>query len=246
MHVDPRQATSLFYLKAALVLQLVPHYEEGVIYPLDADEVEERIGMPVKKGDLTDELVTIDQGLDVSTIDFLRTEWKDEWDNFVERMIAYEGVAEVMKENRISKEDITERHFLKSTNSIFSNNSAARMDLMIWASERGQMLSRCVVANCAGPPTSPLFFSTTVDISVIAAMPGGREQVQITQSVLCRTVKGMMMYAQALRQLEFLETMDSRDGMLPLVVEAKFRCAAIALCCSPLCHQMHNLSACVV
>ena len=32
-----------------------------------------------------------------------------------------------------------------------------------------------------------------------------------------------MMYGQALRQLEFLETIDARNGMLNHVVEAKFR-----------------------
>lgn len=126
-----------------LSLQLVPHYAEGVIYPLDADEVAERIGVDVKKGDLGDELVAMMKGLDVSTIDFLRIQFKDEWDNFVERMIARHGVGNIMQDTGIAKEDITERHFLKSTGSIFSANPNARMDLMIWASERGQMLSRC-------------------------------------------------------------------------------------------------------
>lgn len=134
----------LRFLMSASRLQLVPHYAEGVIYPLDADEVQERIGIDVKKGDMGDELVSMMKGLDVSTIDFLRIQFKDEWDNFIERMIVRHGVAKVMKDRGISKESITERHFLKSTGSIFSNNPEARMDLMIWASERGQMLSRSV------------------------------------------------------------------------------------------------------
>lgn len=120
----------------------MPHYAEGVIYPLDADEVAERLGVPVKKGELDDELVSMMKGLDVSTIDFLRIQFKDEWVNFVERMTARHDVGQVMQEAGIAKEDITERHFLKSTGSIFSANPDARMDLMIWASERGQMLSR--------------------------------------------------------------------------------------------------------
>lgn len=33
----------------------------------------------------------------------------------------------------------------------------------------------------------------------------------------------MMMYGQALRQLEFLETVDDRNGKLNEMVEAKFR-----------------------
>ena len=57
------------------------------------------------------------------------------------------------------------------------------MDLMLWASERGQMLSR--------------------------------------------TVKGMMMYATALQQLEYIETVDDRGSpeALAKAVEGKYRCA---------------------
>lgn len=129
------------------LLQLVPHYAEGVIYPLDADEVKERIGMDVKKGDVGDELVAMMKGLDVSTIDFLRIQFKDEWDNFVERMLERYDVKKLMSAMGIAQEDITERHFLKSTGSIFSAIPDARMDLMIWASERGQMLSRWDLAS---------------------------------------------------------------------------------------------------
>lgn len=55
------------------------------------------------------------------------------------------------------------------------------MDLMLWASERGQMLSR--------------------------------------------TVKGMMMYATALAQLEYIETVDDRGDpdALAKAVEGKYR-----------------------
>lgn len=35
-----------------------------------------------------------------------------------------------------------------------------------------------------------------------------------------------MMYGQALRQLEFLEAIDARGGMLNQVVDAKFRCVS--------------------
>jgi hypothetical protein len=61
------------------------------------------------------------------------------------------------------------------------------MDLMLWASERGQMLSR--------------------------------------------TVKGMMMYATALQQLEYIETVDDRGDpdSLAQAVEGKFRCRMHAL-----------------
>jgi hypothetical protein len=146
VHEDARIEQSI-----ALLLQLVPHYAEGVIYPLDTDEAKERTGVDVHKGDLGDELVAMMKGLDVSTIDFLRIQFKDEWDNFVERMLGkYEEehhLAAAMMEKKISKEDISERHFLKSTGSIFSSIPSARMDLMIWASERGQMLSRWV-AQC--------------------------------------------------------------------------------------------------
>lgn len=57
----------------------------------------------------------------------------------------------------------------------------ARMDLMLWASERGQMLSR--------------------------------------------TVKGMMMYATALTQLEYIETVDDRGDLdaLAKAVEGKYK-----------------------
>ena len=64
------------------------------------------------------------------------------------------------------------------------------MDLMLWASERGQMLSR--------------------------------------------TVKGMMMYATALTQLEYIETVDDRGSSeaLAKAVEGKYRCACcLTICC---------------
>jgi hypothetical protein len=56
----------------------------------------------------------------------------------------------------------------------------ARMELMLWASERGQMLSR--------------------------------------------TVKGMMMYGSALRQLELLEAPDAAVLRTSSAADGKFRC----------------------
>lgn len=97
-------------------LQLVPHYAEGVIYPLDNDEVAERIGAKVEKGDLGDELVEQMSGLDVSTIDFLRIQFKDEWDNFVQRMIGRYKLQGI-----VDPERVTERDFRLSEGGVFSS-----------------------------------------------------------------------------------------------------------------------------
>ena len=96
-------------------MQLVPHYAEGVIYPLDSEEVAARIGDEVKKGDLGDELVEQMSGLDVSTIDFLRIQFRDEWDNFVQRIIGryhLQGIVDPAK--------VTERDFRITEKGIFS------------------------------------------------------------------------------------------------------------------------------
>jgi hypothetical protein len=81
---------------------------------------------------------------------------------------------------------ISERDFQLGQGGVFSAFDEARMDIMLWASERGQMLSR--------------------------------------------TVKGMMMYGAALRQLELIETVDDRGGAVRLdaAVDSKFRCASTA------------------
>jgi hypothetical protein len=165
-------------------MQLVPHYAEGVIYPLDNDEVSERIGQKVKKGELGDELVEQMSGLDVSTIDFLRIQFRDEWYNFVQRMIGRYKL-----QGKVDPDRVTERDFRISEKGVFSDNEQARMDLMLWASERGQMLSR--------------------------------------------TVKGMMMYATALTQLEYIETVDDRGGpkALAKAVEGKYRWGFVSASC---------------
>lgn len=98
-------------------MQLVPHYAEGVIYPLDSEEVADRTGRDVKKGSLGDELVEQMSGLDVSTIDFLRIQFRDEWDNFVQRMIGRYGVKDVAASR------ITERDFRISERGLFSGVS---------------------------------------------------------------------------------------------------------------------------
>jgi hypothetical protein len=95
-------------------MQLVPHYAEGVIYPLDSEEVAARIGGHVKKGSLGDELVELMSGLDVSTIDFLRIQFRDEWDNFVQRMFDRYDVKDVPASS------ITERDFRISEGGLFS------------------------------------------------------------------------------------------------------------------------------
>lgn len=74
----------------------------------------------------------------------------------------------------------------------------ARMELMLWASERGQMLSR--------------------------------------------TVKGMMMYGSALRQLELLESPDFTPLHGSSAADGKFRCAACSAACAALwaSHRRHS------
>ena len=160
-------------------MQLVPHYAEGVIYPLDLDEVRHWSKADAKKGDVPDILVDLMPGLDVTTIDFLRIQFHSEWAAFVERMCVKYSVS------GLSPATVTERDFRKKDNGVFSAHEGARMDLMLWASERGQMLSR--------------------------------------------TVKGMMMYPAALRQLEFLEALHDHGGGLDALVQRKFRCACRAV-----------------
>lgn len=153
----------------------MPHYAEGVIYPLDLDEVKHWNGAEAKKGQVPDVLVDRMAGLDITTIDFLRIQFHTDWAAFVERM------CDKYRVKGLDPADITERDFRQKDKGVFSAFDDARMDLMLWASERGQMLSR--------------------------------------------TVKGMMMYPAALRQLEFLEGLSDHHGHLDDLVQHKFRCA---------------------
>lgn len=158
-------------------MQLVPHYAEGVIYPLDNDEIKHWSNVEAKKGQVPDVLVDLMPGLDVTTIDFLRIQFHTEWAAFVQRMcIKYDVPG-------LTPAAVTERDFRVKDNGVFSAHDGARMDLMLWASERGQMLSR--------------------------------------------TVKGMMMYPAALRQLEFLEALHDHGGRLDQLVQSKFRCGLL-------------------
>ena len=91
--------------------------------PLDSEEVAARIGDEVKKGDLGDELVEQMSGLDVSTIDFLRIQFRDEWDNFVQRIIGKYGV------QGAAAHMITERDFRISEGGLFSGTLHSESDL---------------------------------------------------------------------------------------------------------------------
>jgi hypothetical protein len=108
------------YARIHSCMQLVPHYAEGVIYPLDSEEVAARIGAQVKRGSLGDELVEQMSGLDVSTIDFLRIQFRDEWDNFVQRIIGRYGVEDVAASR------ITERDFRISEGGLFSGANSPK------------------------------------------------------------------------------------------------------------------------
>eukprot|EP00892_Ulva_mutabilis_P001698 jgi/Ulvmu1/11529/UM078_0018.1 len=152
---------------------LVPHYAEGVIYPLDIDEVKHWSNVEAKKGQVPDVLVDLMPGLDITTIDFLRIQFHTEWAAFVQRMCAKYKVP------GLTASEVTERDFRVKDHGVFSAHDGARMDLMLWASERGQMLSR--------------------------------------------TVKGMMMYGAALRQLEFVESLHDHGGRIEELVQHKFR-----------------------
>ena len=113
---------------------LVPHYAEDVIYALDGVAVEKATGVVPRVGEMTD-LVT-PTGFEVSIAEYLRVVNGSEWDNFVERVLAAHAAAGGAP-LEASAEDITELSFLaQSPLAAFAN------DLMMWASQRGQLLSR--------------------------------------------------------------------------------------------------------
>lgn len=181
----------LEYAKMRSLTTLVPHYSEDVIYPLDSDEVKERTGKDVTPNKMTN-LVGSMKGMEITTLDFLRIQFEDEWDNFLERLVdnwqgkITDADGNVIDLSKVNPDDITVNDFtLKSKSGLFSREPGARMDLMMWASERGQLLAR--------------------------------------------TVRGMMMYQQALELFEPLEAADPRQRLPPEFFEAKFRCAHHAL-----------------
>lgn len=127
---------------------LVPHYSEDVIYPLDANEVKARTGKDATPGKITS-LVHSMEGMEISTLDFLRIQFEDEWANFVERLVENwrgsltDADGNLIDLAKIDPATITVRDFLLSNpHGLFSREEDARMDLMMWASERGQLLAR--------------------------------------------------------------------------------------------------------
>ena len=119
---------------------LVPHYAEDVIYPIDADEIQYRTGKPVTPGKVT-ELVGIMEGMEISTLQFLKIQFCDEWDNFVERL-ADDPVAGP-RLAKVDKSYVNVGDFQRSNaDGLFHDDDFTRMALMKWASERGQLLWR--------------------------------------------------------------------------------------------------------
>ena len=159
---------------------LVPHYAEDVIYALDADEVEARTGKKLTPGKMT-ELVGIMEGMQITTLEFLRIQFADEWENFVKRLLV--KYRDELDMSKVVPAKISVRDFQRGNDAgLFAGDDEARMDLMKWASERGQLL--------------------------------------------WRTTKGMMMYENALRFLDSVESADARSSRSSAFYESKFRCAA--------------------
>lgn len=115
---------------------LVPHYSEDVIYPIDRDEIKYRTGKAATPGKGTD-LVGIMEGMEISTLQFLKIQFSDEWDNFIERLVASHPNLGV-EAKYINIGDFQ----LGNEDGLFHDDDEARMQLMKWASERGQLLWR--------------------------------------------------------------------------------------------------------
>jgi hypothetical protein len=115
---------------------LVPHYSEDVIYPIDRDEIRYRTGKAATPGKGTD-LVGIMEGMEISTLQFLKIQFSDEWDNFIERLVgSYPNIDVDAKYINIGDFQ------LGNEDGLFHDDDEARMQLMKWASERGQLLWR--------------------------------------------------------------------------------------------------------
>ena len=217
---------------------------------MDNDEVAERIEAKVKKGDLGDELVEQMSGLDVSTIDFLRIQFRDEWDNFVQRILGRYKLQGVVDPDKVTERDfrISEKGIFHGTlfSMAFTFNSIHCPVVLPWlcslAITKLYVCTRhscggtqaCVFSDCASPDAC-----ASINLAFIhAAHPEARMDLMLWASergqMLSRTVKGMMMYATALTQLEYIETVDDRGSSeaLAKAVEGKYRCACcLTICC---------------
>ena len=119
---------------------LVPHYAEDVLYPIDADEVEHRTGKKPTAGAVTD-LIGIMEGMEITTLQFLKIQFSDEWSNFVERLATDARFAERVA--GVERKHINIGDFQrKNADGLFHDDDEARLALMKWASERGQLLWR--------------------------------------------------------------------------------------------------------
>lgn len=111
---------------------LTPHYSEDVLYALNSKEVAAHFdmdGMSVQG--LSDLMTPNEDG--VTVMAWLRSNYPSEWENLMERL------APALQKARIEKQSVRESDFDEG-----GPLAPQRMELLQWASYRGQHLSRTV------------------------------------------------------------------------------------------------------
>ena len=111
---------------------LTPHYEEDVLYALNSKQVANHFGLPISttKG-MSDLMSENEDG--VTVMAWLRSNYPQEWNNLLERLAPALAKANVSP-HLVNESDFDEGGPLASE----------RMQLLYWASYRGQLLARTV------------------------------------------------------------------------------------------------------
>jgi hypothetical protein len=213
---------------------LTPHYEEDVLYGLNPEYVRQQLGSgtaPKKDGDEASYLINR-RGDETETLKYLRISFRDEWANFVQRLgkladrhykrmeerwyaakqeaQLYQAAAAVVAEAAAgasgSSSDLPEGEAAAEAAAARAKLAAAEEAFKAAANRRqilcGDPMQVSAGQFCCGMPLEPF----AQELQLWASMRG---------QLLARTIKGMLYYQDALKQLNLIRLGERIGQMVP-------------------------------
>lgn len=111
---------------------LTPHYEEDVLYPLNNKHIASHFNLPISTAMGMSDLMSENQD-GVTVMAWLRSNYSQDWNNLLERL------SPALKKANLDPRLVNESDFDEG-----GPLAAERMQLLHWASYRGQLLARTV------------------------------------------------------------------------------------------------------
>lgn len=118
---------------------LTPHYEEDVLYALSGKQVAAHFGMPGESAKGMSDLMSENED-GVTVMAWLRSNYPGDWDNLLERL------SPALKRANLDSRLVNEADFEDG-----GPLASERMQLLHWASCRGQLLARTVRGKAPAP-----------------------------------------------------------------------------------------------